>query len=233
MTTLTLIPTCLWRKVRKRYKIFRCSEGGAETIYDDSVIILTSFSSKQRYFSVSFQNHQYYILFGKFNEDNNNMNKSRCVCETLFPWWQQSPKSYVYLQCQSQVKVTRPLILVSFERSSLASMHAKYKASMSYGLKVIAKVIFKVDNRQTNKQTDGKNKMLLIIWSGGTIYTKGYGIKRKKILIFEEFLWYSKKKTLVFSWKWYCSFKFGIHVTSKVKGLSQSRWHFFDRLYIY
>ena len=31
-------------------------------------------------------------------------------------------------------------------------MHAKYEASMSYGSKVIGNV--KVDNRQTNKQTD-------------------------------------------------------------------------------
>ena len=31
-------------------------------------------------------------------------------------------------------------------------MHAKYEVSISYGSKVIAKV--KVDNRQTNKQTD-------------------------------------------------------------------------------
>ena len=31
-------------------------------------------------------------------------------------------------------------------------MHAKYEDSISYGLKVIAKV--KVDNRQTDKQTD-------------------------------------------------------------------------------
>ena len=50
-------------------------------------------------------------------------------------------------------------------------MHAKYEASTSNGSKVIANV--KVDNRQTDKQTDGqtnrqdKNKMPPIILSGG------------------------------------------------------------------
>ena len=46
-------------------------------------------------------------------------------------------------------------------------MHAKYEVSISYGSKVIAKV--KVDNRQTNKQTDrqDKNNMPPIIRSGG------------------------------------------------------------------
>ena len=46
-------------------------------------------------------------------------------------------------------------------------MHAKYEVSISYGSKVIAKV--KVDNRQTNKQTNrhDKNNMTPIIRSGG------------------------------------------------------------------
>ena len=46
-------------------------------------------------------------------------------------------------------------------------MHAKYEVSISYSSKVIAKA--KVDNRQTNKQTDrqDKNNMPPIIWSGG------------------------------------------------------------------
>ena len=35
-------------------------------------------------------------------------------------------------------------------------MHAKYEASISYGSKVIANV--KVDNRQTNKQTNRQDK---------------------------------------------------------------------------
>ena len=46
-------------------------------------------------------------------------------------------------------------------------MHAIYEVSISNGSKVIVKV--KVDNRQTDKQTDGqdKNNMPLIIRSGG------------------------------------------------------------------
>ena len=46
-------------------------------------------------------------------------------------------------------------------------MNAKYKVSISYGSKVIAKV--KVDNRQTDRQTDkqDKNNMPPIIRSGG------------------------------------------------------------------
>ena len=46
-------------------------------------------------------------------------------------------------------------------------MHAKYEVSTSSGSKVIAKV--KVDNRQTDKQTNrqDKNNMPLIIRSGG------------------------------------------------------------------
>ena len=46
-------------------------------------------------------------------------------------------------------------------------MHAKYEVSISYGSIVIAKV--KVDNRQTDKQTDreDKNNMPPIIRSGG------------------------------------------------------------------
>ena len=35
-------------------------------------------------------------------------------------------------------------------------MHAKYEVSISYGSKIIAKV--KVDNRQTNEQTDSQDK---------------------------------------------------------------------------
>ena len=46
-------------------------------------------------------------------------------------------------------------------------MYAKNEVSISYGSKVIVKV--KVDNRQTNKQTDrqDKNNMLPIIQPGG------------------------------------------------------------------
>ena len=46
-------------------------------------------------------------------------------------------------------------------------MHAKYEVSISYGSKVIAKV--KIDNRQTNKQTNrqDKNNMPPIVRSGG------------------------------------------------------------------
>ena len=46
-------------------------------------------------------------------------------------------------------------------------MHAKHEVSISYGSKVIAKV--KVDNRQTNKQTDrqDKNNMPRSFDSGG------------------------------------------------------------------
>ena len=46
-------------------------------------------------------------------------------------------------------------------------MHAKYEVSTSNGLKIIAKV--KVDNRQTDKQTNrqDKNNMPPIIRSGG------------------------------------------------------------------
>ena len=43
------------------------------------------------------------------------------------------------------------------------SKHAKYKVSISYGSKVIAKV--NIDNRQTDKQTDRQDKN--IIRSGG------------------------------------------------------------------
>ena len=46
-------------------------------------------------------------------------------------------------------------------------MHAKYEVPISYGSKVIAKV--KVDNRQTDRQTNrqDKNNMPPIIRSGG------------------------------------------------------------------
>ena len=46
-------------------------------------------------------------------------------------------------------------------------MHAKYEVSVSYSSKVIAKV--KVDNRQTNKQTDSSDSFLKIVWMG-TVY---------------------------------------------------------------
>ena len=62
-----------------------------------------------------------------------------------------------------KVKVTRSLILMSFERASLVEYAAKYEVSICYGSRVIAKV--KVDNRQTNRQD--KNNMPLIIRSGG------------------------------------------------------------------
>ena len=44
-------------------------------------------------------------------------------------------------------------------------MHAKYEVSTSKGSKVIAKV--KVDNTQTDKQTDRQNNMPPIVRSGG------------------------------------------------------------------
>ena len=47
---------------------------------------------------------------------------------------------------------SRSLILVSFERVSLVEYASKYEVFIYYGSKVKAKV--KVDNRQTDKQTD-------------------------------------------------------------------------------
>ena len=57
-------------------------------------------------------------------------------------------------------------------------MHAKYEVSISYGSKVIAKV--KVDNRQTDKQTDrqDKNNMPPIIRSGGIKSTILFGVDK-------------------------------------------------------
>ena len=59
------------------------------------------------------------------------------------------------------------------------SMHAKYKVSVSYGSKVIAKI--KVNNRQTNKHTkrQDKNNMPPIIQSGGI----------KRMLLFSLKVW--------------------------------------------
>ena len=69
-------------------------------------------------------------------------------------------------------------------------MHAKYEASISNGSKVIANV--KVDNSQTNRQTNkqDKNNMSPIIRSGGiktvVIHKCSKAKSRKYRVIFEE-----------------------------------------------
>ena len=85
---------------------------------------------------------------------------------TVCPQRQQSWKSYFLLQGQSQGHKVNDLVS-KIKGHHKWSMHAKYEVSISYGSKVIAKV--KVDNRQTDKQTDrqDKNNMPLIIRSRG------------------------------------------------------------------
>ena len=91
--------------------------------------------------------------------------KSRGVCETLqyAPGGNKVEKAIFSFKVT--VKVTRSLTLVSFERASFWSMHAKYEVSISYGSKVIAKV--KVDNRHWQTDRQDKNNMSPIIQSGG------------------------------------------------------------------
>ena len=78
--------------------------------------------------------------------------KSRCVSETLQYAPSGNKVQKAIFSFKVKVKVTRSLTLVSLERASLGSMHAKYEVSISYGSKVKAKV--KVDNRQTDRQTN-------------------------------------------------------------------------------
>ena len=65
--------------------------------------------------------------------------KLRCVCETLCPRWQICPKTIFSFKVE--VKVTRLLTLVSFERASLVEYAYQIsEVSISYGSKVIGKV---------------------------------------------------------------------------------------------
>ena len=54
----------------------------------------------------------------KFVKHKTSAKKSRCVCETLCPRQQQSPKLAIF-RIKITVKVTRSLAMVSFERVSL------------------------------------------------------------------------------------------------------------------
>ena len=94
---------------------------------------------------------------------------------------QQNPKGYFSLKVK--VKVTRSLTLVSFERS----MRAKYEVSISYCSKVIGKI--KIDNRQTDRQTNRQNTnnmplIYLSIWGGGVFILQFmFHVSRFKIRI--------------------------------------------------
>ena len=58
----------------------------------------------------------------------------------------------LFFNFQVKFKVTSNWPWFQLKGRDKCCMHAKYEVSISFGLKVIAKV--KVDNRQTNKQTD-------------------------------------------------------------------------------
>ena len=70
---------------------------------------------------------------------------------TVCPQRQQSPKLYFSFNA----KVTRSLTLVSFERASLVSMHAKYEV-LSLTVQKLQRRLKLTTDRQTNKQTGQK-----------------------------------------------------------------------------
>ena len=131
----------------------------------------------------------------------NDIEKCRCVCETLFP--EATKWKMLFLVQRSKSRSHGHWYWCHVKGHHWWSMHAKHEVSISYGSKVIAKV--KVDNIQTNKQTSSgqnKNNMSPII-PGHKLYYKQqaffYEGNRRCILVFRLrgliMDWYAKKKT--------------------------------------